>query len=86
VEAFDTCILDRLSGLDVNEFDSPIDSPREEVPRRQFAPVVHPNAFRFAALRNHTVQCSRYSSAGKTSIDFEGQTLTSERVDDAQNA
>ena len=31
VKALDMAVLDRLSGLDVNEFDPPINSPGEEV-------------------------------------------------------
>lgn len=86
MKTFDVCVLHGFSGLNVDEFDPPVDSPRQEMPGGQFTPVIHPDAFWPTALCNHAVECSSYSSAGKAGIDFERQTLTSERVDDAQHA
>jgi hypothetical protein len=86
MKAFNVGVLHGFSGLNVDEFDPPVDSPRQEMPRSQFTPVIHPDAFWPAALCNDAVERSSYSAAGKAGIYFERQTLTSERVDDAQHA
>jgi hypothetical protein len=54
----------------MNQSDALVDAPGQEVSRRQFGAIVHPNPFRFAAFGDHAIQRSRDTSAGQAGIDF----------------
>lgn len=71
VKAFDVGVLNWFAGLDMNQLNTLVDAPGQEVSRGQFAAVVHPDPFRLAALGNHAVERSRDASTRQTGIYFQ---------------
>src|SRR5579883_476191 len=86
MEAFNAAILCRLSGLNVQQFDSPFHRPREEVARGQLRSVIAANAFRPAVFQHRLVENTRHAPARKTGVRFERDALAAERIDNAQHA
>ena len=85
VEAFHSTVLCRLSRLDVQQLDLPLDAPGQKVPARQLRPVVAANRLRHAPLSYDLFQHSRHSPAGKARVHLQRQTLSRIRVHHAKH-
>jgi hypothetical protein len=86
VEAFKMAVLHRLSGLNVIGRYLPFDTPSQEVARGEFRAVVHAQGLRRTTLGDHAVQDTCDPLTRKAAIDFQGQALTGEIIDDAQHS
>lgn len=86
VEAFQVRILHRLARPDINQLDLPIHSPAQEMPRGEFAAVVHPQPLRPASFGNDRVEHARHPLTREARIHLQCQAPTCERINDPQHS
>src|SRR5271163_5257797 len=80
------CVLRRLAGLDMSQFNLPLERPGQEMTTGQLWPVVTANRQRPAAHGDDFIQHSRHAPAGKAGVHFQRQALPRKNVDYAQHA
>jgi len=75
-----------LSWLNVGQLQFPVCAPTQEMPRGQFAAVVHDQTPRASALHDDFIKHPSHTPACKARIHFQRQTLARERVHHPEHA
>src|SRR5579863_9955338 len=81
MEALNTPILHRTSGLEVNQFDLAFFRPTQHPARAKFRSVLGAHAFRPAALLVQPIESPRHATAVQARIIFQRQALASKCID-----
>ena len=85
VEALHMRVLRRLAGLDVPQFNLPLQRPRQEMTTRELRAVVAANRLWPAAPGDDLIEHPRHAPAGEARVHFQRQTLAREGIDYAQH-
>jgi hypothetical protein len=85
MKAFHACVLRRLARLNVHQLDLPFHAPRQKMPAGQFRSVVAADRLRLSTFGYNRLQHSGHSSARKTRVHFQRQTLPGVGIDYTQH-
>ena len=85
MEALHMAVLHRPAGLDMAQFDLPLQPPGQEVATGQFGSVVATDRLWDAASCDHFVQHACHTTAGEAGVNLQRKTLAGEGIHDAQH-